>query len=77
MKDRIREIVSEIRRSKGDGDISQITESMKLREDIGFDSFDLAEFTVKVESEFGIDIFESGMINTIGEVEKKLSKIDK
>ena len=45
---------------------------MSLRKDLGFDSFDLAELTVLVEDEFGIDIFADGLVDTIQEVEAKL-----
>ncbi|MGI6794791.1 phosphopantetheine-binding protein, partial [Bacteroides sp. KG68] len=43
-----------------------------LRDDLGLTSFDLAELTVKLEDEFDIDIFEDGLVNTIGEIYKKL-----
>ena len=45
---------------------------MKLREDLGLTSFDLAELTVKIEDEFEIDIFEDGLVNKIGEIFDKL-----
>ena len=41
--------------------------------DLAFTSFDLAELTVKIEDEFDIDIFEDGLVNTIGEIYAKLS----
>lgn len=47
---------------------------LKLREDIGFDSFDLAQLTVMIEDEFDIDVFEDGVIETVGEI---INKIDK
>ena len=34
----------------------------------------LAELTVKLEDEYDIDIFEDGLVNTVGEVLEKLSK---
>lgn len=48
--------------------IRDLNDYMSLRKDLGFDSIDLAVFTVKVEDEFGIDIFKKGNIDTIGEV---------
>lgn len=47
---------------------------LKLREDIGFDSFDLAQLTVMVEDEFDIDVFEDGLIETVGEIIIKIEK---
>jgi acyl carrier protein len=48
--------------------LASLREDMSLRDDLGFDSLDLAEFTVYVEKEFGVDIFEEGIVNTIREV---------
>ena len=39
---------------------------------LGFTSFDLAELTVRIEDEFDIDIFEDGLVNTVGEIFVKL-----
>ena len=47
---------------------------LKLREDIGFDSFDLAQLTVMIEDEFDIDVFEDGIIETVGEIIIKIEK---
>ena len=43
-----------------------------LRGDIGFNSFDLAELTVRIENEFDIDIFEDGIVATVGDILNKL-----
>ncbi len=43
-----------------------------LRNDLGFDSLDLAELTVRIEKEFGIDVFTDGIVTTIGEIRAKL-----
>ena len=47
---------------------------MHLRKDIGFDSLDLAELTVRIEAEYDIDIFEDGIVNTVGEILKKMEE---
>ena len=44
-----------------------------IRADLGLTSFDLAELTVRIEDEFDIDIFEDGLVNTVGEIYAKLS----
>ena len=51
-----------------------ISEDTSLRNDIGFDSLDLAELTVNIEEEFGVDIFEDGFVETVGDIMKKTSK---
>ena len=49
-------------------------EDMDLRNDIGLDSLDLAELTVRLEAEFDVDIFEAGYVRTFGEVLNRLTK---
>jgi acyl carrier protein len=56
--------------------INTITPEMNLRDDIGLDSFDLAELTVRLEMEYGIDVFEGGLVFTVAEVLKKLKLND-
>lgn len=46
---------------------------LKLREDIGLDSFDLAQLTVMIEDEFDIDVFEDGIVSTVGEIIIKIT----
>ena len=53
--------------------VAELTAETRLREDLAFTSFDLAELTVKIEDEFDVDIFEDGLVNTIGEIYAKLS----
>lgn len=68
------EVVNSIRENKELEKLSDIKETDRLREDYEFTSFDLAELTVKIEDEFDIDIFEDGLVSTIGEIYAKLSK---
>lgn len=49
-----------------------IEESSKLRDDLCLDSYNLAELTVHIEEEFGIDIFEDGLVSSVGEIYAKL-----
>ena len=58
--------------NRGKQEITEITETSSLRNDIGFDSLDLAELTVRIEAEYDVDIFEDGVVNTVGEILKKL-----
>ena len=52
----------------------KINRSMSLTDDLGFDSLMLAELTVHIEEKFDVDIFETGIVNTVEEILKKLSK---
>ena len=50
----------------------QINESTLLTNDLGLDSFNLAQLTVEIESEFGIDIFENEVISSVGDILKQI-----
>ena len=72
MEEKVLTIINEIRTAKELTPIETINKETKLREDLGFTSFDLAELTVKIEDEFDIDIFEDGLVSTVGEIFAKL-----
>ena len=72
MKETIKNIINGIRAAKRLGALNEIKESDRLREDLNLTSFDLAELTVKIEDEFDIDIFEDGLVSTVGEIIAKL-----
>lgn len=74
MEEKVLSIINQVRTAKGLDTISALTMSDTLRDDLGFTSFDLAELTVRIEDEFDIDIFEDGLVNTVGEIFAKLSK---
>lgn len=72
--EKILEIISEISEGKGNAINVKLDDSTDLRNDLEFDSFDLALLTARVEDEYDIDIFEDGIINTIGEIRGRLEK---
>lgn len=72
MESKILEIINEIRAAKSLAPIESVNSNTKLREDLNLTSFDLAELTVKIEDEFDVDIFEDGLVNTVGEIFAKL-----
>lgn len=74
MEQKVLNIINEIRAAKEMAPIETIRAEMKLREDLHLTSFDLAELTVKIEDEFDIDIFEDGLVSTVGEIFEKLQK---
>lgn len=74
MEQKVLEIINFIRLSKDLEPLKAIDSTDDLRSQIGFTSFDLAELTVRIEDSFGIDIFENGVVATIGEVYDKLKK---
>ena len=54
--------------------ISEISKLSHLRNDCGLDSLDLAELTVRIESEYDVDIFEDGIVETVGDIMKKINE---
>lgn len=74
MNAKVLEIINGIRAAKGLAPFEKINADTKLREDLSLTSFDLAELTVKIEEEFDIDIFEDGLVSTVGEIFAKLEK---
>ncbi len=72
MEDKILEIINHVLENRSKKKITSLSNEMHLRNQIGFDSLDLAELTVRIEAEFDIDIFENGIVNTVGEILKKL-----
>lgn len=73
MKEKLLQIINEIRGHKHLPFLESIKEEDRLR-DFDFTSFDLAELTVRIEDEFDVDIFEDGLITTVGEIYSKLEK---
>lgn len=74
MKNKLLELINEILENSDREPISTLDEEASLRYDIGFDSIDLAVFTVNIENIFGVDIFEAGMVDTIKDVLERLEK---
>jgi acyl carrier protein len=71
---RLLSVINTVRKNKGLKELESITPENTLMGDLGFDSLDLAEFTVRCEAEFGIDIFEDNIVTTIKEVLSKLNE---
>ena len=72
MEKKVIDILNGIVLAKGNKIDFNINSDTKLREDLNLTSFDLAELTVKIEDEFDIDIFEDGLVSTVGEIFAKL-----
>lgn len=54
-------------------DLNLLNKDTHLKDDLGLDSLELAELTVRIEDQFGVDIFADGLVATIGEVLQKLN----
>ena len=69
---KLQEIINIVLENRGKATIASINDNASLRNDIGLDSLDLAELTVRIEAEYDIDIFEDGVVTTVGEILAKL-----
>ena len=72
MQEKLLEIINEILEDKGKSTLKKIDENTSLRRDAGMDSIDLAVLTARIDEEYDVDIFDVGIIDTVGEVLKKL-----
>ena len=69
----IKSVVNTIRENKGLEHLGAINNSTHLRNDLNLDSLDLAELTVRLEKETGIDVFADEVVQTVGELVEKIS----
>jgi acyl carrier protein len=67
------EIINKVLDSNGCDTMISISDDMNLKNDIGFDSFMLAELTVEIEEVYNIDIFKDTLVFTVGDIKKKLN----
>lgn len=73
MNERVIDIIKNILKENDiEPSVEEINDSTLLSDDLGLDSFNLAQLTVEIESEFGVDIFENGVITTVGDIFKQL-----
>lgn len=67
-------VINEVRANKGALPLQSLASEQRLREDIGFDSLDLAELTARLDEKFGVDVFADGIVTTLGEVQDKVDR---
>jgi len=72
MLDKLHKSINEVLGDAGRPPIPSLTREMHLRRELGLDSLELAVLTVKLEAEFGVDVFADGLVTTVGEVEDRL-----
>ncbi|HNR69602.1 MAG TPA: phosphopantetheine-binding protein [bacterium] len=72
--EKLLQIINAMLAAKNRDALVKLERNFSLRNDIGFDSLDLAEITVRVEDAFGVDIFEDGIVDTIGDVLERIGK---
>ncbi len=55
-------------------EIDKLIPSNHLQNDLGMDSINLAELTVRIEDEYDVDVFEKEIVRTVGEIIKILDQ---
>ncbi len=68
----ILDIVNQIRADSGREPLATLSSEMRLREELGLDSLELAVLTVKIEAETGLDVFAEGLVSTVGQLQERL-----
>lgn len=70
--ERIKDILNIILKNREKKELKELNYDTNLRDDIGLDSLDLAELTVRIEAEYEVDIFGEGIVNTVGDILEKI-----
>lgn len=69
----LKDILNDILQNKENASpIDTLSDDTSLTDDLGFDSLDLAEMTVRLEDKYGVDVFEDEVVDEVGEVLNKL-----
>lgn len=72
-RDTLKTILNDILSEKEEGSpVDALSRGASLTDDLGLDSLDLAEMTVRLEDRYGVDVFEEEVVDEVGEVLDKL-----
>lgn len=69
-------IVNGIRKRKGLDKILEWKDELQLKDDLQLDSIDLAEVTAKIEDKLEVDVFEDGIVRTLGEINARIKNFE-
>ena len=65
-------IVNTVLENSGKDTIKDISPGLSLTKHLNLTSLELAELTVRIEEKSGVDIFNDGIVQTIGEILERL-----
>lgn len=68
MIDRLSKIINTVQENSDIDVVEVVKPEMHLRDDLNFDSLNLAELAVRIEEEFGIDVFQHRIVNTVEQI---------
>tara|TARA_R100000008_G_scaffold56460_1_gene34751 strand:- start:1297 stop:1521 length:225 start_codon:yes stop_codon:yes gene_type:complete len=69
---KLKEIINTVLLNSSLPEVDSINSSLHLRNNLGMDSIALAELAVRIEDLFDVDVFEDGLVETVGEIIEKL-----
>ncbi|MVO98631.1 acyl carrier protein [Paenibacillus lutrae] len=73
IEEKLLAIVQDMMLSKGPDPQLTISRTTSFRDELGFDSFDLAELTVRIEDLYQVDIFEQdNRVDTVDQVIERI-----
>ena len=75
MNQQLLDIINQVRDNKSLPQVSLVENGTRLRDDLGMDSLDLAELTVRIESVYDVDVFADGIVHTVGDIRRKLDGV--
>lgn len=68
-RETLKTILNDILSEKEAGtQVDSVPNDVSLTDDLGLDSLDLAEMTVRLEDRYGVDVFEEEIVDEVGEV---------
>ncbi len=70
----LRTIVEELLMESGKKMSASFGNDTRLREDLGLNSLELAILTVRIEAVYQVDVFEQGLVTTLGEVAERIGE---
>jgi acyl carrier protein len=68
----LKQLTEKIRATRGLTPLSDLAPTADLRRDLGLDSLDLAELTVRIQDRYGVDVFAAGVVRTWGELVQRV-----
>jgi acyl carrier protein len=74
MQEKLLLIINNILEKKEKKTLNEFDKNLSLRTDLGFDSLELAELTVRIEDQFDIDIFEHRIVDKLYEILEELER---
>ena len=69
----ILECINQVLEGDSRSPLLEISGGLNLQTDIGLDSLDLAELTVRIEAQTGVDIFKNRIVSTISEIKEEIN----